>query len=75
MAGKYRPRAETLLRRSSDPGYRVAWKLKYGFQKGYLEGEMTYGEAKRKAEEMMAKDPEKVYWPELIMDPAFEEAS
>ena len=36
---------------------------------------MTYGEAKRKAEEMMAKDPEKVYWPELIMEPAFEEAS
>jgi hypothetical protein len=28
---------------------------------------MSYGEAKRKAAELAAKEPEKVFWPELIM--------
>jgi hypothetical protein len=72
MAGKYKPRADSMRRRDEDTGYRVAWKLKYGFERGHFDDEMTYGEAKKKAEALQAKEPEKVFWPEMIMDPAFE---
>ena len=72
MAGNFKPRADSLTRRSSDSGYQVGWKLKYGFEKGHLEGEMTYGEAKKKAAELQAKEPDKVFWPEMIMDPNVE---
>jgi len=71
MAGVYINRAHSLLHRDGDAGYRVAWKLKYGFEKGQLDEEMTYGEAKQKAAELQAKAPDKVYWPEMIMDRAF----
>lgn len=71
MAGVYINRADSLRRRDNDPGYRVAWKVKYGFERGEFDEEMTYGEAKRKAAELQAKDADKVYWPEMIMDPNF----
>ena len=68
MTGTFTPKADPLLRRASDPGYRVAWKYKYKFERGVLDGEMTYGEAKKKAEELQAKEPDKVFWPELIYE-------
>lgn len=71
MAGVYTNRADSLFRRNEDTGFQIAWKLKYGFQKGHLDGEMTYGEAKKKAAELQAKEPDKVYWAEMIMDPNF----
>ena len=71
MAGVYINRADSLLRRPNDKGYRVAWKLKYGFEKGHSDEDLTYAEAARKAEELADKDPQKTYWPEMIMDPAF----
>jgi hypothetical protein len=37
------------------------------FEKGHLEGEMTYGEAEKKAAELGASDPSKAYYPELII--------
>ena len=33
--------------------------------------ELTYGEARKKAEELAAKDDAKTFWPEMIMDPNF----
>jgi hypothetical protein len=48
----------------SDPGYVVAWRHKRKFEAGVLEGEMTYGEARKKAEELSAKEPDKTYWAE-----------
>jgi|GEM_PF-708076 len=72
MAGVYINRADPLQRRASDKGYRIGWKLRYDFQRGYLDGEMTYGEAVKKAEEMGNKDHEKFFWAEMIMDPKFE---
>lgn len=72
MAGVYINRADALLRKDSDTGYRVAWKLKYGFEKGQFDEEMTYGEAKSKAAELQAKASDKVFWAEMIMDPKFE---
>lgn len=71
MAGAYVNRADSMFRRESDAGYRVAWKLKYGFQKGHFSEEMTYGEARRKAAELQAREPEKAFWAEMIMDPDF----
>lgn len=71
MAGVYINRAHSLLRRDADTGYHVAWKHKYGFEKGHFDEELTYGEAKKKAAALQAKDKDKVYWPEMIMDPNF----
>ncbi len=65
--GSYKVKANPLFRKDDDPGYRVAWKDKYHFQKGHFDEEMTYGEAKKKAEELAAKEPNKTFWPELIM--------
>ena len=67
MAGKLEQKGDPLWRRDSDPGYRVGWKYKYKFEKGHLEGEMTYGEARRQAAELAAKEPDKVFWPELVI--------
>lgn len=72
MAGVYINRADPLQHRASDKGYRVAWKLRYGFERGQMDGEMTYGEAVKKAEELGGKDHDKVYWAEMIMDPKFQ---
>ena len=71
MAGVYINRADPLMRRESDKGYRVGWRLRRGFQKSHFDEEMTYGEAKKKAEVLQAKEPDKVFFPEMIMDPNF----
>ncbi len=72
MAGVFINRADSLFKKANDSGYRVSWKLRYGFESGQLDGEMTYGEAKKKAAELGASDHDKVYWAEMIMDPKFE---
>ena len=48
-------------KKDSDTGYIVAWRHMRKFEAGKLEGEMTYGEAKKKAEELTAKEPDKTY--------------
>jgi len=72
MAGVYSNRANPLQRHAKDKGYRVAWKLRYGFQRGQLDAELTYGEAVKQAAELGSQDHDKVYWAEMIMDPKFE---
>jgi hypothetical protein len=67
MAGKLSSKGDPLWRRTEDPGYRVGWRHKVKFEKGHLEGEMTYGEAEKKAAELGASDPSKAYYPELII--------
>ena len=65
---KYQFQGDPLWRRDGDPGYRVGWRHKARFEKGHLDGEMTYGEASAKATDLQAKDTEgKVYYPELVM--------
>lgn len=71
MAGVYINRANPLQRHATDKGYHIGWKLRYGFERGCFEDEMTYGEAVKKAAELGSKDHDKVYWPEMIMDPKF----
>lgn len=68
MATRLIAKGDALWRRNEDPGYRVGWKYRYKFEKGFIDGEMTYGEAQRKAAELQAADPEKVYFPELILE-------
>jgi hypothetical protein len=60
-------KGDPLWKRAEDPGYRVGWRSKAKFEKGHLEGEMTYGEAAKKAEELAAQDPDKTYYPELVI--------
>ena len=72
MAGVFINKADTLLKKSSDKGYRIGWKLRAGFQRGHLDGEMTYGEAKKKAAELGTKEPDKVFWAEMLMEPKFQ---
>ena len=60
---------ENLVRRDEDPGYIIAWKKKYEFETGKMKDKtMTYGEAKKKCEELNAKEPDKTYWPEKMKD-------
>jgi hypothetical protein len=51
-------------KKDSDTGHIVAWRHMRNFEAGKLEGEMTYGEAKKKAEELTAKEPDRTYWAE-----------
>lgn len=67
MSERFASKGDPLWRRVNDPGYRVGWRHKVKFEKGHLEGEMTYGEAEKKAAELSAQDPQKTYYPELIL--------
>ena len=55
-------------KKESDTGYVVGWKYKYQFEKGVLEGEMSYGEAVKKAEKLSKAEPEKTFWPEKVLE-------
>lgn len=68
MAGTYTLKADPLRHRNEDSGYRIGWRYKYKFEKGALDGEMTYGEARKKAAELQAKEPDKVFFPEIIRE-------
>ena len=58
---------ENLVRRDSDTGYIIAWKAKYDFETGKIKDEtMTYGEAKKKCEDLNSKNSDKTYWPEKV---------
>jgi hypothetical protein len=52
----------------SDTGYVIGWRDKHQFKAGKMEGEMTYGEARMKAEELNAKEPDKAFWPEKKLE-------
>lgn len=71
MSGTFSFKGDTLVHKPEDPGYRVGWKYKYQFEKGHLDEEMTYGEALQKCAELAAKEPEKTFWPELVLTPNF----
>ena len=72
MAGVYINKADSLSKKAADKGYCVGWKLRYGFERGRLDGEMTYAEAQKMAAELGAKEPNKVFWAEMMMEPKFE---
>lgn len=55
-------------KKDSDSGYVIAWKYKYKFEKGSLEGEMSYGEAEKKAAELRKKEPDKTFWAEKVLE-------
>lgn len=68
MSGVLTAKGDALWRRPDDPGYRVGWRHKVKFEKGHLDGEMTYGEASAKAKELQGADGDgKVFYPELIL--------
>ena len=57
---------ETLVRPADEDGYIIAWRAKYQFETGQLDGEMTYGEATQKCAELCAKEPGKTFWPQRV---------
>lgn len=67
------PGPDTLIKKPDDDGYIVAWKKKYEFEAGKFADEiMTYGEAKRRAEELNGQHDDKVFWAEnLRSNPKF----
>lgn len=67
MAAVLSFKGDPLWRRADDPGYQVGWRSKARFEKGHLEGEMSHGEAAAKAAELAAANPDKTYFPELII--------
>ena len=68
----YINRADALQRGVGDKGYTIGWKLRYGFERGRLDEDLSFADAEKKAAELGAKDHDKVYWPEMIMDPKFQ---
>ena len=67
MATLLKSKGDTLWKRADDPGYRIGWRSKAKFEKGHLDGEMTYGEAAAKAAELAAQEPDKTFYPELVL--------
>lgn len=67
MSERLHSKGDPLWRRKDDPGYRVGWRHKVLFEKGYEEGEMTFGEAENRAAQLAAAHPDKVFYPELIL--------
>lgn len=55
---------DNLIKRDEDTGYIIAWKYKYEFESGKFDEQMTYGEACKRCEELIAKEADKTYWPE-----------
>ena len=53
-----------MIRPADEEGYIIAWKYKYQFETGRMDGEMSYGEATRKCAELCAREPEKTFWPQ-----------
>ena len=54
-------------RKDSDTGYVVGWRHKRKFEAGILKGEMGYAEARKKAEELSAREPDKTFWAEKYL--------
>ena len=58
--------SDNLIKRDEDTGYVIAWKHKYDFETGKFDQEMTYGEARKRCEELIAENSEKTYWPQKV---------
>ncbi len=59
---------DNLIKRDEDTGYIIAWKRKYEFETGKFDEQMTYGEARKRCEELIAGDSDKTFWPEKVKD-------
>lgn len=56
-----------LIKRDEDSGYIIAWKHKYDFETGkFVDETMTYGEARKRCEQLISEHPEKTFWPEKV---------
>lgn len=54
---------DTLHHSDDEPGFVIGWKYKYQFECGYYDEEMTYLEAKKRAEQLHEEHPDKTFWP------------
>ena len=54
---------DTLHHKNDEHGFVIGWRYKYKFEAGYYDEEMTFGEAKKRAEELHQKHPDMTFWP------------
>ena len=56
---------DPLCHKQDDPGFIIDLKFNFDFEVGKITDEvMTYGDAKKKAEELCEQNQDKTYWPE-----------
>ena len=56
--------SDSLLYSDDEPGFIIAWRAKYDFETGRLDGAMTYAEALEKCRQLCAEQPDKTFWPQ-----------
>ena len=61
---------DPLLYADDEPGFIIAWRMKYQFETGRLDGEMTYTKALEECERLHQKQPEKTFWPQRVSQSA-----
>ena len=56
---------DTLIKKDDEQGYIVAWKHKQNHNDlGKFDKEMSYGDATKECEKLIAENEEKTFWPE-----------
>lgn len=57
--------ANEFIHRLDESGFIIAWRYKYDFKSGkYEDPVMTYGEAKKRIEELHKEHPDMTFWAE-----------
>jgi|TARA_B110000008_G_scaffold97196_1_gene99793 hypothetical protein len=60
---------DTLIKKDDEQGYIVAWKHKQNHNDlGKFDKEMSYGDATKECEKLIAENEEKTFWPEKSLE-------
>ena len=60
---------DTLIKKDDEKGYIVAWKHKQNHNDlGKFDKEMSYGDATKECEKLIAENEEKTFWPEKSLE-------
>ena len=60
---------DTLIKKDDEQGYIVAWKHKQNHNElGKFDKEMSYGDATKECEKLIAENEEKTFWPEKSLE-------
>lgn len=54
---------DTFHHKDDEPGFVIGWRYKYKFEAGEYDDEMTWGEARKRVEELHAEHPDMTFWP------------
>ena len=60
---------DTVIKKDDEQGYIVAWKHKQNHNDlGKFDKEMSYGDATKECEKLIAENEEKTFWPEKSLE-------